>query len=80
MQKEINALTFEDALERLETILESMEKGDTPLADLIDRFEESSILLKTCQKKLKEAELRIEQLNLQTDKVELFEDHTSKDD
>lgn len=80
MQKEINALSFEDALERLETILESMEKGDTPLADLIDRFEESSTLLKTCQKKLKEAELRIEQLNLQTDKVELFEDHTSKDD
>ena len=69
----------EDALERLETILESMESGDTALADLIDRFEESSILLKTCQKKLKEAELRIEKLNLQTGKVELFEDHINED-
>ena len=80
MQKKIKALTFEDALERLETILESMESGDTPLAELIDRFEESAILLKTCQKKLKDAELRIEKLNVQTGKVELFEDHSSENE
>ena len=79
MQKKINALTFEDALERLENILESMESGDIPLAELIDRFEESSTLLKACQKKLKEAELRIEQLNLQTGKIEPFENHANKD-
>ena len=79
MQKKIDALTFEDALERLETILESMESGDTALAELIERFEESSILLKTCQKKLKEAELRIEKLNLETGKVESFEDHINED-
>ena len=79
MQKKVDALTFEDALERLETILESMESGNTPLAELIDRFEEGSTLLKTCQKKLKEAELRIERLNIQAGKVEPFEDNTSKD-
>ena len=79
MQKKIDALTFEDALERLETILESMESGDTPLAELVNRFEESSTLLNTCQKKLKEAELKIEQLNLKTGKVEPFEDSTDND-
>ena len=79
MQKEVDALTFEDALERLETILESMENGKTPLAELINQFEEGSTLLKTCQKKLKEAELRIERLNISTGNVEPFEDNTRND-
>ena len=35
MPKKNDTLTFEDALGRLETILESMESGDTPLADLV---------------------------------------------
>lgn len=78
MRKKNDALNFEDALERLEAILESMESGDTPLAELIDKFEESSILLKTCQKKLQEAELKIQQLNLQTDQTEPFEDCKSE--
>ena len=78
MRKKNDALNFEDALERLEAILESMESGDTPLAELIDKFEESSTLLKTCQKKLQEAELKIEQLNLKTDQTEPFEDCKSE--
>ena len=78
MPKKINTLTFEDALERLEKILESMEIGDTPLADLVAKFEEGSNLLKVCQTKLKEAELKIEQLNLKTGEVERFEEGTSE--
>ena len=38
MPKKNNTHTFEDALERLEAILESMESGDTPLADLVAKF------------------------------------------
>jgi exodeoxyribonuclease VII small subunit len=71
-------LTFEDALGRLETILESMESGDTPLADLVAKFEEGSNLLKVCQAKLKEAELKIEQLNIKTGEVEPFEDDSTE--
>ena len=74
MSKKTEKLTFEDALERLETILESMETGDTPLAELITKFEEGSALLKICQKKLQEAELKIEKLNLETGEPEHFED------
>jgi len=70
--------TFEDALGRLETILESMESGDTPLADLVAKFEEGSNLLKVCQQKLKEAELKIEQLNIKTGDVEPFEDGSTE--
>jgi len=57
--------TFEQALEQLETIVESMESGDTPLADLIVKFEEGTKLLKTCEARLKEAEIKIELLKKQ---------------
>ena len=70
--------TFEDALGRLETILESMESGDTPLADLVAKFEEGSNLLKICQEKLKEAELKIEKLNIKTGDVEPFQSDSTE--
>jgi exodeoxyribonuclease VII small subunit len=78
MPKKNDTLTFEDALERLESILESMESGNTPLADLVAKFEEGSTLLKICQEKLKEAELKIEKLNINTGEVEVFEDDSTE--
>ena len=78
MPEKNDTLTFEDALERLESILESMESGDTPLADLVAKFEEGSTLLKVCQEKLKEAELKIEKLNINTGEVEAFEDDSTE--
>lgn len=61
------SLSFEAALERLETIVESMESGDVPLADLLTRFEEGSRLLKACEERLRDAELRIDLLKRQKD-------------
>lgn len=55
-------LTFEAALAKLESIVESMESGDVPLADLLAKFEEGSKLLKVCEARLKDAELKIEQI------------------
>ena len=54
--------SFEVALARLETIVESMESGEVPLAELLAKFEEGNKLLKTCEARLKEAELKIDQL------------------
>jgi exodeoxyribonuclease VII small subunit len=59
--------SFEDALARLESIVESMESGDVPLAELLAKFEEGNALLKTCETRLKDAELKIEQLKKQKD-------------
>ena len=73
MAKKAQQLQFEDALEQLETIIQSMEDGETALADLVAKFEEGSKLLKVCQEKLKEAELKIEQLNLKTGELESLE-------
>ena len=77
MSKKTEKPTFEDALGRLETILESIEEGETPLAELIAKFEEGSALLTTCQKKLQEAELKIEKLNPETGKFNPLENKES---
>ena len=55
-------LSFEAALGKLETIVESMESGEVPLAELLAKFEDGSKLLKVCEARLKDAELKIEQL------------------
>ncbi len=54
--------TFEDALGKLESIVEAMEAGELPLEQLLGRFEEGTRLVKFCQDKLSAAELRIQQL------------------
>lgn len=57
-----DALDFEAALERLEEIVDSMEEGEIPLDDLLRKYEEGSELLKTCGKRLRDAELKIDLL------------------
>ncbi len=58
-----SALPFEEALQKLESIVESMEAGELPLETLLARFEEGTRLVKVCQAKLQEAELKIKQLD-----------------
>lgn len=60
-------LSFEDALEQLESIVEAMEAGDVPLADLLAKFENGNKLLKICEARLKDAEMKIELLKKQKD-------------
>jgi exodeoxyribonuclease VII small subunit len=53
---------FEEALQKLEGIVEAMESDDLPLETLLARYEEGAKLVKICQEKLAEAELKIQQL------------------
>ena len=55
-------LPFEEALQKLESVVEAMESGDLPLESLLARYEEGTRLVKTCQAKLEEAELKISKL------------------
>ncbi|MSU21992.1 MAG: exodeoxyribonuclease VII small subunit [Pedosphaera sp.] len=55
-------LPFEEALKKLESIVESMEADDLPLETLLQRFEEGTNLAQMCQTKLGEAELKIQRL------------------
>lgn len=56
------SLPFEDAMKKLEDIVESMESGELPLETLLARFEEGTRLVKTCQARLEEADLKISKL------------------
>ena len=55
-------LPFEEALKKLESIVESMESEELPLEALLAKYEEGSRLARLCQDKLAEAEVKIEQL------------------
>jgi len=65
--------SFESALAKLEAIVDSMEQGEVPLAELLAKYEEGSKLLKICETRLKDAELKIEKLKKQKDGSAAFE-------
>lgn len=54
--------SFEDALKRLETIVEELESGELSLEDSIARYEEGMKLSRRLTQTLDEAEKRIERL------------------
>ncbi len=72
-------IPFEESLERLEAIVESLEEGEVPLADLLAKYEEGNALLRACGKRLQDAELKIEQLKQagKTESLEPFESITT---
>jgi len=43
------SLPFEEALKKLEGIVEAMEAGELPLETMLARFEEGTRLVKVCQ-------------------------------
>lgn len=71
-------LKFEEALEKLQSIVNSMEDGDVMLEELVAKFQEGDSLLKYCNKQLKEAELKIEKLKENSD--DQFENFETKGD
>jgi exodeoxyribonuclease VII small subunit len=50
---------FEDAMKRLEDIVEDLEGGELPLEDSLKVFEEGMKLLSFCSDKLDEVEKRV---------------------
>ncbi len=52
-------LSFEEAAERLEQLVQSMEDGNIPLETLVAKCEEGNFLRQVCEEKLKQAELKI---------------------
>lgn len=58
-------LSFEEALSKLESIVEKLEQPDVSLEESVKSFEEGVQLSKYCSKILENAELRVEQVNKQ---------------
>ncbi len=55
-------LSFEDALNELEEIVNKLENDDISLDEAIKAYEKGSILKEQCEKKLNEAKLKVEKI------------------
>ena len=62
MAKAEQEIPFEEAMQKLESIVDAMESGELPLESLMAKFEEGTRLAKVCQAKLAQAEVKIQQL------------------
>ena len=64
---DIAALSFEQALEELETIVKALESGQSKLDDAIGAYERGSLLKAHCEAKLREAQARVEKISKAAD-------------
>jgi exodeoxyribonuclease VII small subunit len=62
-KRDPNAQTFEEALKRLEEIVDRLERGDVPLEDSLKLYEEGLEISKACGERLAQAELTLKRLS-----------------
>ena len=60
-------LSFEDALKRLEEIVRTLERGEAPLDQSIELYQEGDKLKRHCEARLKAAQARIEEIAFGSD-------------
>jgi exodeoxyribonuclease VII small subunit len=65
--KKIDAMSFEDALGELESIVRSLESGQTPLEQSIAAYERGIALKTHCENRLGEAQAKIEKITVGKD-------------
>ena len=65
--KDIAKMSFEDALEELKNIVATLESGDGKLDAAIASYERGAKLKQYCEKKLKEAQVKIDKIRLGPD-------------
>ena len=55
-------LSFEEAIQKLESILKKLESEETPLDQMIDLYEKANTLTNICKAKLEAADKRMTEL------------------
>ncbi|CAI3936114.1 MULTISPECIES: exodeoxyribonuclease VII small subunit [Commensalibacter] len=60
MTDDLSSLSFEDALNELEKIVHNLETGQQKLEEAIVSYERGAQLRRYCEKKLNEAEARVQ--------------------
>ncbi|RKY02421.1 exodeoxyribonuclease VII small subunit [Candidatus Poribacteria bacterium] len=60
-------ITFEEALKRLEEIVEALESEELPLEKALEMFEEGIRMSRICSEILRKAELKVEELVKESD-------------
>lgn len=66
---DLTALSFEDALKRLEAIVARLELGDASLDESITLYTQGDALRMQCEARLKDAQARIEKISLGADRA-----------
>lgn len=61
-KREAQSKSFESSLQALEKIVRDLERGDLPLEESLELFEQGVRLSRECQERLNQAERRIEVL------------------
>jgi exodeoxyribonuclease VII small subunit len=61
---EIKQLSFERAMEELETIVKRLEEGKVPLEESVTIYERGEALRRRCEELLRQAEARVEKITL----------------
>ncbi|AGT07338.1 exodeoxyribonuclease VII small subunit [Paracoccus aminophilus] len=61
---EIETMSFEEAMKELEATVGKLEHGDATLEDSIKLYERGALLRAHCEKRLREAEERVEKITL----------------
>ena len=62
-------LSYEQAMARLQTLLEKLQDESTPLAEAIQLYAEAARLIAVCHAALENAKLQIEEIDLQLAKT-----------
>ena len=61
---DVTQLTFERAIEELETIVKRLEEGKVPLEESVAIYERGELLKRRCEELLRLAEARVEKITL----------------
>jgi exodeoxyribonuclease VII small subunit len=62
--EEMEALAFEEAFERLETVIAALQDGKIPLNEALQHYQEGVKLAQYCNELLQKAELTVQQLSI----------------
>ena len=66
-EKDVNKMSFEEAIRELEAVVGKLERGDVALEDSIALYERGAALRKRCEAKLKDAEEKVAKITLGPD-------------
>jgi len=61
---DVKRLTFEKAMDELESIVGQLEGGKVPLEKSVELYERGEALKKRCEELLRQAEARVEKITL----------------
>lgn len=64
---DVRKMSFEEALEELETIVRELESGKTKLDTAIEAYERGAALKAHCDAKLREAQAKIDRIGREAD-------------